>query len=86
MGGYYMLTDEEKWLFDLHGFLVLRQVITRDDLATMINQCDKWHAITEDQLPPPMCSYEDPEQKPNVARAILHAEYGHPVFDQLILN
>ena len=81
-----MLTDEEKWLFDLHGFLVLRQVITRDDLATMINQCDKWHAMTEDQLPPPMCSYEDPEQKPNVARAILHAEYGHPVFDQLILN
>ena len=81
-----MLTDEEKWLLDLHGFLVLRQVVTKEDLDHMIARCDEWHGMGEKELPPPLCSYDDPGKNPGAARAILHAEYADPVFDRLILN
>ena len=81
-----MLTDEEKWLFDLHGYLVLRQVVTPEDLDYMIARCDEWHGMDEAELPPPLCSYDDPRKNPDAARAILHAEYADPIFDRLILN
>ena len=81
-----MLTDEKKWLFDLHGFLVLRQVVTKEDLDYMIARCDDWHGMDEEELPPPLCSYDDPVKNPDAARAILHTEYADPVFDRLILN
>ena len=81
-----MLSDREKWLFDLHGYLVLRQVVTSEDLDRMIARCDEWHGMAEEELPPPLCSYEDPGKNPTAARAILHAEYVDPVFDRLILN
>ena len=81
-----MLSDKEKWLFDLHGYLVLRQVVTPADLDRMIARCDEWHGMEEEELPPPLCSYEDPGKNPTAARAILHAEYADPVFDRLVLN
>ena len=81
-----MLTEEEKWLFDLHGYLILRQVVTVEDLIHMVKHCDRWHAMKESDLPPPLCSYSDPETEPTAARAILHAEYADSVFDRLILN
>ena len=81
-----MLTDKEKWLFDLHGYLVLRQVVSPEEVEYMTARCDEWHGMDEDELPPPLCSYDDPREKPTAARAILHAEYADPVFDRLILN
>ena len=81
-----MLTEDEKWLFDLHGYLILRQVITPEALTHMVARCDEWHAMKERDLPPPLASYSDPETDTNSARAILHAEYADPIFDQLILN
>ncbi len=80
-----MLTDKEKWLFDLHGYLVLRQVITKEDVDHMVARCDEWYAVDEEDLPPPLCSYEVPKNSTS-ARAILHTEYIDPVFDRLILN
>ena len=53
-----MLTDKEKWLFDLHGYLVLRRVVPQEDLEHMIARCDAWHGMDEDELPSPLCSYE----------------------------
>lgn len=81
-----MLTDNEKWLFDLHGFLVLREVVTSEDLKHMIALCDEWHGMDEKELPPPLCSYDDPKGNPTAARAILHAEYADDIFDRLIVN
>ncbi len=81
-----MLTDEEKGYFDLHGFLILRQVTDTDDLSRMIELCDTWHSLAEGDLPKPLCSYEDPSENPDSARAILYPEYADPVFDRLILN
>ncbi|MBT5876636.1 MAG: hypothetical protein HOH43_24640 [Candidatus Latescibacteria bacterium] len=81
-----MLTDDEKWQFDLHGFLILKQVLAPDDLSRMVALCDEWHGLSESELPPPLSSYEDPAKNPDSARAILDPEYADPVFDRLILN
>ena len=81
-----MLSDEEKWLFDLQGYLVLRQVLPATDLATMVACCDEWHALPDKDLPPPLRSYLDPASNPTSSRGILDVEYAEPAFDRLILN
>lgn len=81
-----MLTEEEKWLFDLHGYIILEQVITPDEVAYMVDRCDAWQAMSERELPPPLSSYTDPEENPSSARAILHTEYADTAFNDLILN
>lgn len=81
-----MLTEDEKWQFDLQGYLILRNIVSDEDLATMVARSDEWHALTDKHLPPPLKSYGDPEKQPTAARAILDVEYADPVFDRLILN
>ncbi|MBM3263729.1 MAG: phytanoyl-CoA dioxygenase family protein [candidate division Zixibacteria bacterium] len=81
-----MLTEDEKWIFDLQGYLVLRKVVSDNDLAIMTERSDEWHALSDRELPPPLRSYEDPEKHPKAARAILDVEYADHVFDRLILN
>ena len=39
------LTEEEKWYFDLHGFLVLRNVIPKDEIAEMLEVLRHWLTI-----------------------------------------
>ena len=80
-----MLTEEEKWLFDLHGYLILRQVVTPQKVQRMVELCDTWHALDESELPPPLKSYHSSVQPTN-PRYLDHVEYGDELFDQLILN
>ncbi|MDA0839549.1 MAG: phytanoyl-CoA dioxygenase family protein [Planctomycetota bacterium] len=81
-----MLTEKEKWLFDLHGFLHLKKVISPEDVARMVELCDQWHALPDDQLPPPLHTYKDSHTKSSAARAIDHPEYADEVFQRAILN
>ena len=39
------LTVAEKWYFDLHGFLVLRSVIPKDEIAEMLEILQHWLTI-----------------------------------------
>jgi hypothetical protein len=80
------LTDQEKWFFDLTGYLVLRDAVPRDDVARMIDLCDRWHALPDEKLPPPLATYRDPSSKPTTARAICEVDYGDEVFQRLVLN
>ena len=43
-----MLTEEEKWRFDLHGYLVLKQAVSPADVERMIARSDEWHALADD--------------------------------------
>ncbi|MEE2617937.1 MAG: hypothetical protein VX677_04900 [Candidatus Poribacteria bacterium] len=47
------LTEEEKWYFDLHGFLVLKGIITSESLKQMLNIIQNWLKMDESDLPPP---------------------------------
>ncbi|MCX5658332.1 MAG: phytanoyl-CoA dioxygenase family protein [Planctomycetota bacterium] len=81
-----MLTADERYLFDLHGFIVLRQAVPPDDVRRMVELCDKWHALGDAELPPPLWSYSDPTTKPTTPRAINNVEYLDEVFQRLVLN
>ena len=48
-----ILTEEEKWYFDLQGYLILRQVITADEINQMLRLGSHW-LEQPDQAPPPL--------------------------------
>ncbi len=81
-----MLTDEEKWRFDLHGYLVLSQAVSPADVQRMVQLSDEWHARDDADLPPPLESYSDPSTRATTPRSINHVEYVDEVFQRLVLN
>ena len=48
------LTEMEKWCFDLQGFLVLRNVIPKDEIEEMLKVLQHWLTIDESDIPPPL--------------------------------
>ena len=81
-----MLTEEEKWRFDLHGYLVLKQAVSPADVERMIARSDEWHALEDVDLPEPLRTYRDSSTKPTTPRSINNVEYVDEVFQRLILN
>ena len=49
-----MLTEEEKWRFDLHGYLVLKQAVAASEVERMVALSDEWHALEDADLPEPL--------------------------------
>jgi hypothetical protein len=81
-----MLTHEEKYHFDLHGYIVLKGVVPPEDIGRMIGLCDEWHGLDEADLPVPLRTYTDKNTKETAARAINHVEYADEAFQRLALN
>jgi hypothetical protein len=81
-----MLTEEEKWRFDLHGYLVLKQAVSATDVRRMLELSDEWHARDDADLPAPLHTYKDPSTKPTTPRSINHIDYVDEVFQRLALN
>ena len=65
-----MLSPEEKWFFDHHGYILLKDVVPEADIPRMIELGDRWHEMTLDQLPPPLTSTAliNPQASPTLAR------------------
>lgn len=82
-----MLTPEEQWFFDHHGFVHLRGVVPPEDIARMIALADIWHDMALEELPPPLTSTSRTGQhSPTIAHWINHVQYGDPAFQRLALN
>ena len=81
-----MLTDQEKWRFDLHGYLLLKGAVPADDVARMVELSNDWHNRSEEDLPEPIKTYQDPSTKPTTPRSLNNPEYVEDVFQRLILN
>ena len=81
-----MLTEEEKWHFDIQGYLVLRNAVCPEDVARMRQLADEWHALEESELPTPLWTYRDASTKPTSPRSITMVEYADEVFERLVLN
>ena len=81
-----MLTPDEQYLFDLHGYLVLPGAVPQDDVDRMIARSDEWHALDDEDLPAPLKTYRDTGTKASTARAINHVEYADEAFQRLVLN
>lgn len=76
------LTEEEKWYFDLHGFLVLRDVIPKGEVAEMLKVLQHWLTIDEADIPPPLKRSRQEPCKTHID----HIQYGHPLFEGLAMN
>ena len=81
-----MLTEEEKWHFDIQGYLVLRNAVCPEDVARMMQLADEWHALEESELPTPLWTYRDASTRPTSPRSITMVEYADEVFERLVLN
>lgn len=82
-----MLTSEEKWFFDHHGFIILRKVVPPEDIELMIDFGDRWHDMTLDELPPPLTSTSRNDgYSSTIAHWINNIQYGDAVFQRLVLN
>lgn len=81
-----MLTPEEKWFFDLTGYIVLPQVVSPEDVQRMLELGDAWHDLPDEQLPPPLWTYCDAHTEPTAARALDNVVYRDEVFQRLVLN
>jgi len=82
-----MLTPDEKWFFDHHGFIILRQVVSPEAVQLMVGLGNRWHNMTLEELPPPLTSTSrSGTHSPTIAHWINHVQYGNLVFQQLVLN
>ncbi len=81
-----MMTDYEKWHFDLMGYVVLPQVIPAVDLERMRDLGLAWAQKPDEELPPPLATYNNPVFDPTKIRPINFVEYVDPVFQRTLLN
>ena len=82
-----MLTPDERWFFDHHGFIILRKVVPPDDIERMIELGEQWHSMTLKELPPPLTSTSRTgDRSLTIAHWINHVQYGDVVFQRLVLN
>ena len=81
-----MMTEEEKWHFDLFGYIVLKEAIPTKDVQRMVELANQWQALPDSQLSTPLRSYRDPVDYPDLPRSIVNAHYGDAVFQRLALN
>ena len=81
-----MLTEDEKWHFDIQGYVILPQAISSGDVKRMLELSDEWHALDDNELPEPISTYRDPNTKSTSPRSLNNVEYADEVFDRLCLN
>lgn len=71
-------------MFDLHGFIVIKNAVPQDEIKRMLELCDYWQSLPEDELPAPLKSYIPPGGlKPHGGA---HHSEPDKVFQSLALN
>jgi hypothetical protein len=81
-----MMTEREKWHFDLHGYVILRNIISKSDVDHMVKRCDEWQALPDAELPPPMSTAGGYPPAKNASRAIINPDFVDSVYADLQLN
>ena len=74
------LTEEEKWYFDLHGYLILRQVITPDEVLQMLSLGFNWLEHPAQAAPPLRVTVKE------YGGVINPLPYGDRIFERTSLN
>ena len=76
-----MLTQFEKWFFDLRGYFVLKNAVSKKDIKEMVKLAEAWYDSKE-KLPEPMFSnFEAP-----AAKYLYNFHYVEKVYERLVLN
>ena len=74
------LTEEEKWHYDLFGYLVLRQVVSPTGVEQMLGIANGWFADPE-AAPEPVNVTQD-----EYSGVLGNIQYGDRIFERLSLN
>ena len=74
------LTEEEKWHYDLFGYLVLRQVVSLTEVEQMLEIANRWFADPE-ATPEPVNVTQD-----EYSGVLGNIQYGDRIFERLSLN
>ena len=74
------LTEEEKWHYDLFGYLVLRQVVSPAEVEQMLEIANGWFAHPE-VVPEPVNVTQD-----EYSGVLNNVQYGDRIFERLSLN
>ena len=48
------MNEEEKWYFDTHGYIIVRNVLSKKDTVYLIEKFEEWIKLPNDEIPPPM--------------------------------
>ena len=74
------LTEEEKWHYDLFGYLVLRQVVSPAEIKRMLEIASQW--FTDPKAAPEPVNVTQDEY----SGVINNVQYGDRIFERLSLN
>ena len=75
------LNDFEKWFFDLKGFFVIKNVVSKSDAMKMKKLAQSWFKSDMDLPEPMLKNFEGPN-----AKFIYNFHYVEKVFEELLLN
>ena len=75
------MTDEQKYLFDLQGFIVLKGVVPQTVIASCNDVLDRYEQMPPEDYPPPLCLGTQRTEKELYISNILEAD---SVFNTLI--
>jgi ectoine hydroxylase-related dioxygenase (phytanoyl-CoA dioxygenase family) len=79
-----LLTDTEKFFFDLRGFLIVRGAVAAEDVAAMAAIAEQWMSCEESEIRAPLERHPPP---PGGHKTHFpNAHYGNPLFDRLNQN
>jgi len=48
------MNEEEKWYFDTHGYIIVRNVLSKKDAEYLIEKFEEWRKLPDDEVPAPM--------------------------------
>ena len=48
------MDEEEKWYFDTHGYIIVRNVLSKKDAEYLIERFEEWRKLPDDEVPAPM--------------------------------
>ena len=74
------LTEEEKWHYDLFGYLLLRQVVSPTEVERMLEVANSWFADSKN-APEPVNVTQD-----EYSGVLNNIQYGDRIFERLSLN
>ena len=85
------LTEYEKWFFDHHGYLILEEIVPKDDLDQMVEVGTRWHGLTQEQVPLPLHregdpAWSTPESSPPGPYYINNVQYCDEAYARLALH
>lgn len=80
-----LLTDGEKWLFDLHGYLLLQKAVPPADVVELLSELNAWCDAPDDP-PKPLTRGEQPGPSGPSKTHVSNPHYGSAVYQRLNLN